>query len=220
MNLLHYVATFSPGDRTIAVVRHSERASFHNIPIDEWESIGITENGYLVAKNLGKSLAKVGGFSRANIYSWGALRCVETAVAVAQGLVEEGVSARSPGNLTLRGPVSDYAAFKEFLTSGRWTEMLESWQSGRDVKGSLMPVAEYAPMIFKEILHPRTSPREELSLIATHDINVLPLVRHAIKANVDPPDYLDGLVIGEHGNEIEVGYGDLLGSTELGSLTR
>jgi broad specificity phosphatase PhoE len=218
--ILHFLTGFSLSEKSVAVIRHSERVSFHDVPMEKWDSVGITESGLTAAEELGRALVKDARISRVRIYSWGQRRCVETAAAISKGLVEEGASVYSSGSLSLKGPISDYGAYKEMIMTGRWQEMLDSWQKAKDVKGSLIPIAEYSPMIFREILALETSRREELRLVVTHDLHIIPLACYAMEAVVNPPDYLDGLVIGQQDSKISVGYGQLSKSVDLGFLTR
>lgn len=188
--------------------------------MEEWNSVGITENGFAAAKELGGSLVRNAKISRATVYGWGLRRCVETAAAIALGLGDEGAIVRSMGNLDLKGPISDHSVYDDMIRTGRMQEMLDSWQRAEDVKRSLIPIAEYGPMVFRAILDQATSRRDELTLVVTHDMHILPLASHAMRTTVDLPDYLDGLVIGSMGRKISVGYGQMEKSTDLGTLTR
>jgi broad specificity phosphatase PhoE len=187
--------------------------------MEQWDSIGITENGASAARRLGRSLAGVAGFPRVNVVSWGQSRCAETATAVAEGLTEGGASVSAAATLNLNGPISDHSAYKEMITSNRWQEVLELWQRAASTKGSLTPIAEYASSSFTEILASTTSPPNQLTLIVTHDLHILPLARHAAGTKVPLPDYLDGFVISEREGEFLFGYGEFMKSIDLDSLT-
>ena len=219
-NVLDFCNSFSPGIRRVVIVRHSERISFHNVPMDRWDGVGITEKGFMVARVLGRSLVDNGDVSRLNVYSWGQRRCVETADAIAEGAREKGRPVRRLGSLSLGGPISDYAAYKEWILAGKYQEMLDAWQRAGDTKGSLTPIAEYSPHVFREILDPRISPPMEVSVVVTHDFHIFPLACHAFGTLVGLPDYLDGIVIGETENGMRVGYCGLVCSTDFASLTR
>jgi len=172
------------------------------------------------AQQLGRSLADDGDASRLNVYSWGQRRCLETANAIAEGVREKGRPVHRLGSLSLGGPISDYAAYKEWILSGRYQEMLNAWQGAEDTKGSLTPIAEYSPHVFREILDPRISPPKEVSVIVTHDFHIFPLACHAFGTLVGLPDYLDGIVIGEAENGMRISYRGSVCSTDFASLTR
>jgi broad specificity phosphatase PhoE len=219
-SVLDFCNSFSPGTRRVVIIRHSERISFHNVPMDRWDGVGITEKGFVVARDLGRLFADDGDVSRLNVYGWGRRRCHETADAIAEGVREIGRPVRRLGSLSLGGPISDYAAYKEWILSGRYQEMLEVWQRAGDTKGSLTPIAEYSTHVFREILDPRISPPKEVSVIVTHDFHIFPLACHAFGTLVGLPDYLDGIVIGETESGLRIGYRGSVCSTDLASLTR
>ncbi len=219
-NVLDFCDSLSPGTRRVVIVRHSERISFRNVPMEKWDGVGITERGVTLARAFGRSLADDGDASRLNIYGWGHRRCHETADAIAEGARETDRAVRRPGDLSLGGPISNYAAYKEWILSGRYLEMLETWQRAGDTKGGLTPIAKYSPHVFREILDPSISPPKEVSVIVTHDFHIFPLACHAFGTLVETPDYLDGIVIGETENGLRVGYRGSVCSTDLASLTR
>ena len=97
--------------------------------------------------------------------------------------------------------------------------MLELWQRGRDIRNSLTPLAEYAPSVFSNILGQASGEGESLSVIVTHDLHVLPLISYALGKVVEPPDYLDGLVIGEDAARTLVGYDMFTDETNPNRLT-
>ena len=186
----------------------------------QWDSAGITEHGFEAAKGFGRALVRQAEVSQWDVHSWGQLRCGQTANAIAEGIAEEGAVARPMGNLNIKGPIANESAYKEFITAGRWQEMLNLWQQSGDTGGSLIPIDEYAPMVFGEILNHGICPPGKASLIATHDLHILPLARYALGKVVNPPDYLDGVVLGEHGGDVKIGFGDLIRSTDVTKLTR
>jgi broad specificity phosphatase PhoE len=201
------------------VLRHSERVSFHNVPMNQWNAAGITENGARAAGVLGGLLVENTGARRAQVFSWGQRRCEETARAIASAMARGGTDVRAPGRLTLQGPIADYSAYERFILSGRTSEMLDRWQRGEDVNGSLVPVSEYAPKVLREILNFGDHTDGQLCLIATHDLHILPLACYALRDVVQPPDYLDGIVIGKSAEIIRIGYGQHSTVTSAGRLT-
>ena len=218
-NVLDFWKSLPPGIRRVLILRHSERISFRNVPMEKWDGVGITEKGVTLARDLGRSFADDGDASRLNVYGWGQRRCHETADAIAEGAREKGRAVRRSGGLSMRGPISDFAAYKEWILAGKYLEMLDVWQQAGDTKGSLTPIAEYSPHVFREILDTRISPPGEASVIVTHDFHIFPLACHAMGTPVRIPDYLDGIVIGETEDGMRVGYHGSVCSTNLSSLT-
>ena len=47
-------------DRTALIIRHSERPSFDNLPIESWDSVGLTERGVEAARDLGEGACSGG----------------------------------------------------------------------------------------------------------------------------------------------------------------
>lgn len=218
-DVLDFWKSFPPGTRKVAVLRHSLRISFANVPMDLWDEIGITERGVEVARNLGRSLADDGDASTLNVYGWGMKRCHETADAIAEGAKERGRPVRREGSISLEGPIFDFAAYKEWILAGKYREMLDVWQRAGDTRGSLTPVAEFSPRVFREILDPKISPPGEASVVVTHDFYLFPIACHAFGKLVEIPDYLDGLVLGETEDGMSVGYRGSVRSTDVASLT-
>ena len=100
-NVLDFCNSLSSGTRRVVIVRHSERISFRNVPMEEWNGVGITEKGVTVARAFGRSLADDSDGSRLNVYGWGQRRCHETADAIAEGAREKGRPVRRLGSLSL-----------------------------------------------------------------------------------------------------------------------
>jgi broad specificity phosphatase PhoE len=177
--------------------------------MERWDSIGITENGTRAAKALGEALVDSAHPMTARVYSWGQRRCAETAQVIADSMSERDVETEGPERLELKGPISNLAAYKEFIATDRTQEMLDSWQRGEDINGSLVPVAEYAPEVLRRILGLSGGLRNGLALVVTHDLYILPIISHAFRRPVEPPDYLDGIVIGQDTDQVNLRYGEL-----------
>lgn len=192
---------------TLIIVRHSERPSFGGMPVEEWDFVTINERGRSAATSFGRALAERRKDQKLDVRSWGLRRCVETAECIAAGAKEVGYHAPQVTPLGLRGPVSDIEAYNDLMRRGVWTEMLTGWL-GRGAYESMVPMNEYASEVLSALLNSEFHARQrgDTTIIATHDINILPLATFLHKRPVMKVDFLDGIVLKSDGVNVHVGF--------------
>ena len=217
-NVIELVTKLSRMDRTVLVIRHSERPSFDNIPMEDWNNIGLTSKGVKAAKDLGKALAKEVKISSLSSYGWGLKRCIDTAEAIAAGADGVGCEIRERGVLRFDSPIADRNKYDNAIRSGHWAEFVASWLSGEVQQNAMVPVDKYAPEIFRGLLDSRFCGAQNTSIIVTHDLHILPLVNYVFDMPVSTLDYLDGIVIKSSAGDVQIGFGGMFRQLEYDLL--
>jgi broad specificity phosphatase PhoE len=206
--------------KTLVVIRHPERPSFHNLPIEEWDKAQLTANGIQAAKEFGGALARDATIDSLAIYSWGLKRCAETADAIASGAERAGCEIIDRKEIGLKSPIADRGKYDAALRAGDYNRMLNDWLSPETKQTTMVPVDEYAPEIFGELLDSSTYSQHRTTVVVTHDLHVIPLARHVFGFPIPMPGYLDGLVAKANSKQVQIGYSGMHKSIERSQVVR
>ncbi len=194
-NVLEWVAMPPPVDRTVLLIRHSERPSFDAVPFGEWDKVSVTERGVHAARDFGGLLARSAGGSKLRVYSWGQKRCVDTAGAIAKGAKDADCCAVEERALRLPSPIQNREKDDRTIQSAAWEEGVLNWLGAGIEQDIMVPINTYAPVIVRELLGASVCGNREVAVVATHDLHIIPLLSHIFGAPIREVDYLDGLVI-------------------------
>lgn len=210
-------------DKTVLLIRHSERPSFDNIPVGEWNKVLLTPQGKEAAKDFGRALAQNAGVEGLRVYSWGLRRCAETAEAIASGAKEEGCRTSPPEPIRLRSPVADREKYDTVLQRGGYERLLDEWLgkgTGRSAPAEavMVPVDEYAPEIFRGLLEDGVCGRHGTSVVVTHDLHIIPLARRVFGPEASMPGFLEGVVVKAGPQTTHIGYGKMHRPVEYAQL--
>jgi hypothetical protein len=217
---MRLAATLPELDRTIILIRHSERPSFDNIPFEEWDRVGLTPKGIEAAKEFGTALATGVQASQLRLHSWGLKRCTDTAEAIVTGAAEAGVRVSGRGPISFRSPIANRAEYEIAQRSGQWEEFITGWLASRPTQNGMVPIREYAPVIIRELLSPELCGFGEATLIATHDLHILPLASYLFEIPIRNVGYLEGIVIKTNTERAHFGFGKLVKSAEHSQILR
>jgi broad specificity phosphatase PhoE len=205
-NVVNLIGRLHGVDRTVLIVRHSERPSFDNLPIGAWDSVGLTERGIEAARDLGRALAQEEGIHTFGAYGWGLKRCIDTADAVAAGAKESGCRISGQGTLAFTSPIADRRKYDVALGSGHWEEFVDDWLRGRAQDGALVPADRFATGFLRELFDRQLPESEGVSLIVTHDLQIYPLVGFLLGIPIRKLDFLNGLIIKTDPRHVRVGF--------------
>lgn len=190
---------------TLVVVRHSERPSFGKMPVEQWDYVTLTERGVQAAKDFGRVIAQKRKQHRLNVHSWGLKRCVDTAENIAAGAREAGHHDPQTTRLRIRSPVADLEAYNNLMRRGVWTEMLLGWLVDGSYE-SLLPMREFTAEVLTRLLAEDICVNGETTVVATHDLNIFPLISYLHGRPVMKVDFLDGFVLKSDGKDVHVGF--------------
>lgn len=193
-------------NRTVLIVRHSERPSFDDVPIQAWDGVGLTERGIEAARSFGRALAQDGGILTMGAYGWGLKRCLDTADAIAAGAREKGCRISGQGTLAFGSPIADRRKYDLALGSGHWEEFVDDWLRGTAQDGALVPADRYATGFLRELFDRQLPESEGVSLIVTHDLQIYPLVGFLLGIPILKLDFLNGLIIKTGPRHVRVGF--------------
>ncbi len=143
-DVLGLMKSLPPKDKTIIVVRHSERPSFDNIPMNRWNTVGLTSRGVEAAKGFGRKLARDLGGTGLRVYGRGLPRVIDTAAAVAEGAKSDGGRVVEQRAIRLRSPITNRSAYQEAQQSGQWLEVVKEWLGGA-AETPMVAIHEYDP---------------------------------------------------------------------------
>ncbi len=180
----------------LAIIRHSERPSFDNLPYSEWDIAELTTKGYDVAVEFGKILGIMSKVKNVQVFGWGLKRCQLTAMAISKGAEQAGCRVTGPSPISLKSPIADRVEYEGALHSGQWESFLTSWlENSNKNQTAMVPIDRYAKEIFGSLLRSGIISSDSITIIATHDLHILPLMAHAFSKPQRTLDYLDGIVI-------------------------
>ena len=190
-------------ENLVLIMRHSERPSFDNIPFEQWRHVELTGKGIEVAKGFGREIS--GRTKSLRVHHWGSKRCFMTADAISIGARENGSTVAGPDPIKLRHPILNFEDYNRELKSTHWEVFLDKWLNG-DTMPSMIPAEEYAKEIFSSVAREKKSRPEGVTIIATHDLYIMPLVHYAFRPVKPWIDFLDGIALKVHGDNIEVAF--------------
>ena len=200
-------------DMTV-VVRHSERPDFAGVPKKDWNDVGLTSNGFEAARMMGRALAQITEASQLDSYGWGWRRCLDTANAIAAGATAAGYSSAYLGPIHMKSPIANRQVYDRQLGTKDLEETILDWLNDKD-QNVFVPVREYTKEILERLVAIRGKDSDAFTVVATHDLHILPLLSGVFGKPIRYIDYLDGLVIRPEGESIKAGYGDTIESYQL-----
>jgi broad specificity phosphatase PhoE len=206
-SVLDMVARLHAVNETVLVIRHSERPAFGDLPIEKWDSVGLTERGIEAAREFGRALAREGEVRSLGAYGWGLKRCLDTADSVVAGAKDGGSQVSGQGALRFSSPIADRPKYDAALGSGHWEEFVDDWLNGQAHDGALVPAHKFATGFLRELFERKLPDSGGVSVIVTHDLQIYPLVSFLVGVPIRKLDFLDGLLIKAGPQDVEVGFG-------------
>ncbi len=205
--VIDHLAGRPRAERDIVIIRHSERPSLIPHPVEIWDDILLTPRGIHAANEFGRALVEEVGIDRMRVYSWGSRRCAQTADAIASGVAEAGCEVSPREAMNLGSPVVNRERYDDIMRLHIWDEFLKDWLDPKKGHEAMAPFSQFARGVFQKVLSDGVCRPGEVTLIATHDLYVIPLATRAFSSPVTKVDFLDGLVIGADSKRVHLGFG-------------
>lgn len=202
--IIKRIGEIPPDSGIAAIIRHSERPDFRDIPVEKWNSTLLTDNGERTAVKFGTALINEAGASSVAAEGWGLERCQLTAEKISEGAKLAG----SAGSLykTLLGlhsPISNYELYRKYLEDDRYFQMVSEWFSTEPYSGPMKAFRPYSmdtiSSVVRDHLHSEGGP----TIIVTHDLYILPLLNHVFDTQVTEVDFMDGILMARNGNSLD-----------------
>ena len=191
-------------ENLVLIMRHSERPSFDNIPFEQWRHVELTGKGIEVAKSFGREISARTKTLR--IHHWGSKRCFMTADAISIGARENGSSVEGPTPIGLRHPILNMEEYNRELKSTHWEVFLNKWLRSSELVPSMIPADQYAKEVFRSVLREKRSKPNGATIIATHDLYIMPLVHYAFHPEKPWIDFLDGVALKIRDDDLVVAF--------------
>ena len=204
--VLQLLRIFRGGDQKVAVIRHSERPSFDDLPYHEWDYAGLTDKGTEAALRFGRAIGAAQNPKCLQILWWGLRRCALTAEAISEGAREEGCHVLAPSVIALKSPIAKREEYNKALHSGQWNQFIANWLLDESPQVAMVPAQRYAKEIYRSLLAVEMRSADRITIIVTHDLHILPLVRLVFSSSSRWIDYLDGVVFRVEGEKIDIGF--------------
>ena len=191
-------------EKKVAVIRHAERPDFKSLKNES--ELGITNEGCAAAIQLGEEIGFSQNTSNFQVFSWGSRRVTETAKAVAIGLAKTKRNVVGPSPIVFPSPIRNCKEYEKAFASGRWNEYVENWLSGQNPQAAFLPVETYAKATYQSLLDEKYCASGKVSIIITHDLHIMPLIKYAFPSFRSWIKYLDGIVLKDDGDKILIGF--------------
>jgi broad specificity phosphatase PhoE len=192
------------GDQRAAImVRHAERPPLPNV-VDSL-GIGLTEKGMEDSLNFGRIMAR---FPTARVWHSPALRCIQTAEGIAQGLQENGTPVQVfQEEWSLCGP---YVKETDCLLQAEklGNRFMREWFDGRIDPRIIDPVPDAMHMVLDPILA-KLAQADGLDIHVSHDWDIMLLREALLGVNYEVEGwlpYLDGLIFRRVGRGFDACY--------------
>jgi hypothetical protein len=202
--------------RTILLIRHSIRESFAGIPDHLFNTVGITPEGSVIAREFGESIKEIVPDKQLFLSHTVAKRSKMTARSICEGYSSDNQSKILGCEPEIQSPVVNLEKLVEARNEFGWQELLRKWL-GREISEDILwDPQKYSDEILKKLLnYPAVRPGDMLVVVA-HDITLFPLVFSLFGKPVQAIEFLNGVVISADGNVARIQFknADLVCETE------
>lgn len=205
-NVLELIDQLDARESSVAVIRHSARHDFGNLSPSEWDKVMLTDRGVEAAVRFGQYAAGRLGIRKMSVYGWGSARCQDTARAISEGASAGGCQVPAVRKISLGSPVADRALYSRMLRENEWEKMLHGWLDGGEGNSPLIPASTYAESVFSRMINEGVVEEGRFSIVATHDLYVMPLIRRFLGNAPHEIAFLDGIILKFSGDEITAAY--------------
>jgi len=181
--------------RTIVLIRHSKRQSFEGIPDHLRDTIGITSEGILMAREFGESMKQISPNRRLFLGHTVAERCKMTAQSICEGYSSNIPPTIFGCELEIQSPVVNLEKLVAATNEFGWQELIRKWLGREIPEDTLWDPHKYSDEILAKLLSYPTIRPGDLLVVVAHDITLFPLVFSLFGKNVKAIEFLNGMVI-------------------------
>ncbi len=190
----------------VIMVRHSERPSFDNIPNEQWDRVDLTETGIEEARNFGRVLVAQSNVKDLQVFGWGFKRCQTTAQAICEGASHQSKRIHEPTKISLKSPIVNGDEYRKALYTLTWDKFIGDWLRDDLQQSAMIPARKYAEEIYLSLLREDICHPSKTTVIATHDLFIIPLARYYFAKSLHNVDFLDGVVLQVTNDKLNIGY--------------
>jgi hypothetical protein len=141
-----------------------------------------------------------------------------TSQAISEGARQAGCHVIGPSSLELKSPIANSEEYEKALASGQTDRIVSDWLNGIDSQGAMVPARRYAKEIYRSLLGADLCVPDAATVIATHDLHILPLSRYFLASSPSGVDYLNGVVLKVNGDQVKIGFNATVFSVQLNEL--
>lgn len=194
--------------KTIVIIRHSKRNSFEGIPDHLRESVGITPEGILMARQFGESLGKILPGKPLFLGHTVARRCRMTAESIRDGYPPD-TPARILGcEPEIKSPVVNLDKLIAIRNELGWREGIRRWLD-QEIPGNILhDPHQYSDYVLRNLLSCPYSGKQDLLIAIAHDITLFPIISSVFGVKVNAIEFLNGIVITADTNRAELRFAD------------
>ncbi|MFA4826388.1 MAG: histidine phosphatase family protein [Methanoregula sp.] len=194
--------------KTIVIIRHSKRNSFEGIPDHLRESVGITPEGILMAREFGASLGKILPGKPLFLGHTIARRCRMTAESIRDGYPLD-TPARILGcEPEIKSPVINLDKLIAIRDELGWREGIRKWLD-QEIPGDILhDPHQYSDYVLRNLLSCPYSGEQDLLIAIAHDITLFPIISSVFGEKVKAIEFLNGIVITADTNRAELQFAD------------
>lgn len=182
-------------EKTIVLVRHSERPSFDGMPVELWNSVELTERGIEEAKRFGMAVSTDGAVRNLRVHHWGLKRCVMTADAISIGASKAGSNVHGPTAIHLISPIVNHKDYQKEVGGVPWDVFVNNWLSVAGPQFGMMAPPQFAKEILRSLRNEKLTAPGGATLVATHDLHIIPLIKYVFNETQPWIDFLDGIAL-------------------------
>jgi hypothetical protein len=181
--------------RTILLIRHSKRDSFEGIPDHLRNTVGITPEGIVTAREFGESIKQIAPDKRLLLGHTMAKRSEMTARSICEGYSSDNQPKILGCEPEIKSPVINLEKLVEARNEFGWQELIRRWLEREIPEDTLWDPQKYSDEILGKLLnYPAVHPGDMLVVVA-HDITLFPLVFSLFGKPVKAIEFLNGIVI-------------------------
>ncbi|MFA4876345.1 MAG: histidine phosphatase family protein [Methanoregula sp.] len=195
-------------ERTIVLVRHSERDSFDGIPEPLREGVEITPRGVSLARTFGESLGGIFIKKRLLLGHTAARRCKMTAESIKEGYFPADNVRILGCQPEIKSPVVDLNNFARLRDKLGWREGIIRWLGQEIPEDTMQNPLFYSDTILTNLLSYPQAGADELLVVVAHDITLFPILFSVFGKNVTAVEFLNGIVISSHADTLKFRYKD------------
>jgi hypothetical protein len=206
--VLNLIRDASEERRTIALIRHSKRESFDGVPGELRNAIEITDEGIVMARELGESMSQISHINRLLLGHTKAKRAKMTAQSIYDGYFSDNQATIIGCEPEIRSPLVNFENLVAVRKELGWKNLIIKWLNEELPPDTLRNPHEYTDEIMGKLLHYPGVGSGELLVFVAHDITLFPMISSLFGKDVKAVDFLNGIVISADTNHAEVSFDD------------
>jgi len=204
--------------KTILLIRHSKRDSFEGIPDHLRNTVGITPEGIVMAREFGESIKQIAPDKRLLLGHTVAKRSEMTARSICEGYLSDNQPKILGCEPEIKSPVINLEKLVEARNEFGWQELIRRWLEREIPEDTLCNPQKYSDEILGKLLnYPAVHPGDMLVVVA-HDITLFPLVFSLFGKPVKAIEFLNGIVISVDTNVAKIRFRNAEFSSETECL--